>query len=79
MSNNLSSPTINKAIGRLAAKRVSSELESVLIFNSVCTVLDCLGYLGVLDYSRFNPDLLEQSLQIGNHILEVETIEKDSN
>ena len=79
MNNNLSSPSINKAIGKLAAKRARSEVESALIFNSVCTVLDCLGYLGLLDYSRFNPDLLEQSLNIGNFTLEVETISKDEN
>ena len=79
MNNNLSSPTINKAIGKLAARKARSEVESAIIFNNVVTVLDCLGYLGVLDYSRFNPDLLEQSLQIGNHVLEVETVEKDSN
>ena len=79
MNNNLSSPSINKAIGKLAAKKARSEVASAIIFNNVVTVLDCLGYLGVLDYSRFNPDLLEQALRIGNHVLEVETIDKDSN
>ena len=86
MSNNLSSPTINLAIGKLVKKHIDDKRIDILsvpisdyVADNVLVVLNCLGYLGVLDYSRFNPDLLEQALQVGNHVLEVETIEKDSN
>ena len=80
MSDKLSSPTINKAIGKLVRRHGAASLwDEFAVEQEVVKLLDCLGYLGVLDYSRFNPDLLEQSLNIGNFTLEVETISKDEN
>ena len=79
MSNNLSSPSINTAIGKLVRKHVNAGLlTEVALEQTVVQVLDCLGYLGVLDYSRFNPDLLEQALQVGNHVLEVDPVSPTS-
>ena len=82
MSNNLSSPSINKAIGKLVKKHIDRTgvhyIDAAITYNSVVMVLDHLGYLGVLDYSKFNPDLLEQALQVGNHVLEVDPVSPTS-
>ena len=93
MSNTLSSPTINKAIGKLTRKyldNIGLPMAEVLVkdvnarvltldqaSSVVVQVLDLLGFLGVLDYSKFNPD--EVSEKLGVMRLEVETLDKESN
>ena len=90
MSLNDNSPTINKAIGRLTRKYLEpigipiklEGIEGKIITldkasDVVVQVLDLLGFLGVLEYSKFNPD--EVSEKLGSHRLEVETLDKDAN
>ena len=79
MSQNLNSPTINKAIGKLVAKQYEDTFVSDVVNHAVRHTLDNLGYLGVLNYSLFDPEKFEQALQIGNHVLEVETTTKNEN
>ena len=84
---NLNSPTINKAIGKLTRKYLDNNCDIMIddtkvvsidrASNAVVQVLDLLGFLGVLEYSKFNPD--EVSEKLGIHRLEVETLEKDAN
>ena len=84
MSINDNSPTINKAIGKLTRKYLENNYQSVVedtkvitldqASNVVVQVLDLLGFLGVLEYSKFNPD--EVSEKLGLHRLEVETLDK---
>ena len=82
---NLNSPTINKAVGKLTRKylenigvTISDDGVKVITLDQassvVVQVLDLLGFLGVLEYSKFNPD--EVSDKLGSHRLEVETLDK---
>ena len=84
---NLNSPTINKAVGKLTRKylenigvTISDDGVKVITLDQassvVVQVLDLLGFLGVLEYSKFNPD--EVSDKLGSHRLEVETLDKDA-
>ena len=80
----LNAPTINRAIGRLTRKYLETNYQVVIEGTKVITldkasdvvvqVLDLLGFLGVLEYSKFNPD--EVSDKLGSHRLEVETLDK---
>lgn len=81
----LNSPTINKAIGKLVKKHIFDKYgvvyadEGLMVESYVVTVLDLLGYLGVLKYSDFNPDRVEEGLSLGGLVLELEDLDKRSN
>ncbi len=76
----LNSLTINKAIGKLVKKHIDADLlTATALEQTVVQVLDLLGYLGVLNYSLFDPEKVESMFQNPGCVLEVETLDKDQN